>query len=80
MSDTDNMRTTSHLTVTGFNAKHDVGTRVLAFPGSRDGRALMTRTRTPAWYVGSKPCVSVEGYAGGIALSHIEVLSLEVQS
>lgn len=52
-----------------------VGTQVLAWPGSRDGRAMLTRTRTPVWRLnGGDPVVSVEGYAGGIALTHIEVM------
>lgn len=60
------------MTADEFNAAHPVGTRVLAFPGSRDGRALYTRTRTPAWNLSGHPVVSVEGYPGGIALTHIE--------
>ena len=52
-----------------------VGTAVLAWPGSRDGRAMLTQTRTPVWRLGSGDAVvSVEGHAGGIALTHIEVL------
>jgi hypothetical protein len=35
---------------------------------------LDTVTRTPAWTLGGGyPVVSVEGYAGGIALTHIDV-------
>lgn len=67
-------RTTSHGDVEEFNRDCPIGTAVLAFPGSRDGRALMTRTRSTAWLVGREPVVMVEGYAGGIALTHIEVV------
>jgi hypothetical protein len=51
-----------------------VGTCVIAFPGSRDGRALLTHTRSPVWTLGSQPVVAVDGYPGGIALTHIEVV------
>ena len=67
-------RTLNHGGIDEFNAACPVGTAVLAFPGSREGRALMTRTRSTAWLVGSEPVVMVEGYAGGIALTHIEVI------
>lgn len=67
-------RTTSHGDVEEFNRDCPIGTAVLAFPGSRYGRALMTRTRSTAWLVGREPVVMVEGYAGGIALTHIEVV------
>ena len=56
-----------------FNAAHPIGTPVLAFPGTREGRGMLTRTRTPAWTIGEHAVVSVEGYAGGIALTHIIV-------
>jgi hypothetical protein len=47
---------------------------VLAWPGVRDeGKPLRTRTRSSAWLTGAgDPIVSVEGHAGGIALTHIE--------
>lgn len=36
---------------------------------------LVTVTRTPAWALGDgEPVVSVEGYAGGICLAHIDVI------
>lgn len=57
-----------------FNEHHPVGTRVLAFPGSREGRAILTTTRSTAWRVGPEPVVMVNGYSGGIALTHIEVI------
>lgn len=37
-------------------------------------KRLDTVTRTPAWILGhGEPVVSVEGYAGGICLSHVDV-------
>lgn len=61
------------MTANEFNAAHPIGTTVIAFPGTRDGRGMLTRTRTPAWTIGEHAVVSVEGYAGGIALTHITV-------
>lgn len=38
-------------------------------------KRLETTTRTPAWTLGhGEPVVSVEGYAGGICLSHVDVV------
>ena len=62
------------MTADEFNAAHPIGTPVLAFPGTREGRGILTRTRTPAWTIGEHAVVSVEGYAGGIALTHIETI------
>lgn len=56
---------------------HDlpVGTRVLAFGGTRDARAVITVTRSEVWRLGhGVPVVKVAGIDGGIALSHIEVI------
>jgi hypothetical protein len=56
-----------------WNATHPVGTPVHAWPGSRDDKPIATHTRTPAWTLGhGAAVVSVEGYAGGIRLAHIE--------
>lgn len=55
-----------------FNEQHPVGTPVRYWPGIRSGEGRQSVTRTPAWLVSGKPCVSVEGYPGGIALTHIE--------
>ena len=55
-----------------------IGTRVLAFPGTRDGRAMLTTTRSDPWTLPSGDrVVLVEGYSGGIALTHIEVIPTE---
>lgn len=61
------------MTADEFNTAHPVGTPVIAFPGTREGRGILTRTRTPAWNLDNHVVVSVEGYAGGIALTHIIV-------
>jgi len=62
------------VTADEFNAAHPIGTPVVAFPGTREGRGALTRTRTPAWTIGKHAVVSVEAYAGGIALTHIIVV------
>ena len=56
-----------------FNDDHPVGTPVTYWPGAREGEGTRSVTRTPAWLVSGHPCVSVDGYPGGIALTHIEV-------
>jgi hypothetical protein len=63
------------VTAKEFNALYPVGTRVVAYPDSRLGRALVTVTRTEAWTLGhGAVVVSVEGYAGGISLTHVDVI------
>ncbi len=64
-----------------FNAKHPVGTPVRYWPGFRnvpglsDSKAREGATRTVAWLMGGHtPVVSVTGYIGGIALTHVEVI------
>ena len=57
-----------------FNARFPVGTPVLYWPGVREGEGRESVTRSEAWLLGGHtPVVMVEGYAGGIALSHIVV-------
>lgn len=52
-----------------------VGTPVLFWPGARVGEGRPSVTRTPIWKVGSgTEVVSVEGYPGGITLTHIQTL------
>lgn len=71
------------LTADQFNERHPAGTPVTAYPGVRPEdpaakapghRCLETVTRSRAWNLGhGEPVVMVEGHAGGIALSHIDV-------
>lgn len=72
------------LTADQFNARHPIGTPVIAYPGVRPEYAaeiglreyprLQTRTRSRAWNLGhGEPVVAVEGYAGGICLEHIDL-------
>ena len=57
-----------------FNAHHRVGTPVLYWPGTREGDGRESVTRSPAWLMGGhSPVVTVDGYPGGIALTHIVV-------
>ncbi|GAA0853331.1 hypothetical protein ACFQVD_26705 [Streptosporangium amethystogenes subsp. fukuiense] len=63
------------MTADEWNETCPVGTPVLAWPGAREVEPMVTRTRTPAWTLGcGDPVVSVEGWAGGIYLTHIEVV------
>jgi hypothetical protein len=58
-----------------WNARYPVGTPVAAYPGARWDEPLRTTTRTPAWRLhGGDSLVSVDGYAGGIALTHVDPL------
>ncbi|MGW2584542.1 hypothetical protein ACWCYZ_24985 [Streptomyces virginiae] len=67
-----------------WNAKYPVGTPVTAYPGVRpeDPAApsmcttLTTKTRSVAWPLGhGDVVVMVEGYSGGICLTHIDVIT-----
>jgi hypothetical protein len=56
-----------------FNDVYPAGTPVRYWSGRREGVGVESKTRTPAWAIPSgSVLVSVEGYAGGIALSHVE--------
>jgi len=49
------------------------------FGDSDPCKRLVTKTRTPAWELGhGEPVVSVDGYAGGIVLDHVDVVSESV--
>ncbi|WP_371671252.1 hypothetical protein OG985_28700 [Streptomyces sp. NBC_00289] len=70
------------MTADEWNARHPIGTPVIAYPLTRpeDGfpdyfERLETTTRTPAWTLGhGEPVVSVDGYAGGICLTHVDLI------
>lgn len=58
-----------------FNKRYPIGTKVKAWPLTLDDDPLLTITRGKAWELGDgTPVVSVEGYSGGIALTHIKVV------
>ena len=74
---------TTRVTIAGqdidlVNNGMPVGTPVRYWPGVREGEGRESITRTPVWMLhtssGDIPLVSVEGYPGGIALTHVEVL------
>jgi hypothetical protein len=55
-----------------FNRHVPEGSPVLFWPGERVGEGRSSRTRSKAWIMGGHtPVVMVDGYAGGIALSHV---------
>lgn len=55
------------------NLQLPVGTLVHAYPATRDGRRITGKTRSLPWLLGGHtPVVLVEGYAGGIALTHVD--------
>lgn len=55
-----------------FNRVCPEGTPVLYWPGDRRDEGRESRTRSEAWLLGGHtPVVMVEGYAGGIALTHV---------
>jgi hypothetical protein len=58
--------------VAQFNDICPIGSPVLYWPGAFEGEGRTSVTRSAAWLLGGHtPVVMVEGYAGGIALSHV---------
>lgn len=58
--------------VAQFNDLVPVGSPVLYWPGIRSGEGVASTTRSRAWLLGDHtPVVMVEGYSGGIALTHV---------
>lgn len=58
--------------VAWFNEVCPVGSPVFYWPGAREGEPTESVTRSEAWLLGGHtPVVMVEGYPGGIALSHV---------
>jgi hypothetical protein len=61
-------------TADAFTAAHPIGTPVLFWPGERRGPGRRSAIRTPAWVLGhGAVVVSVDGYSGGINLTHVQV-------
>ena len=64
-----------------FNAACPVGSHVLYWPGALKGEPRKSVTRSEAWLLGGHtPVVMVEGYSGGIALSHVMGYSPEAEA
>lgn len=58
-----------------WNDRYLPGTRVRAYPMTRDDAPLTTRTRSRAWPLDcGQAVVLVDDYSGGIALSHVDPL------
>jgi len=58
--------------VAWFNEVCPVGSPVYYWPGVREGEPRKGVTRSAAWLLGGHtPVVLIEGYAGGIALTHV---------
>lgn len=61
------------MSVEEFNAAHPIGTPVTFWPGAREGAGTASTTRSKAFTLGSGDAVvMVEGYPGGIALTHVQ--------
>jgi hypothetical protein len=58
--------------VQDWNRRHPIGTPILYWPGVMEGPGVESKVRSEAWVMPSGVAVAkVEGYAGGIALTHI---------
>jgi hypothetical protein len=56
----------------GWSRLHPIGTPILYWPGVMEGPGVESVVRSEAWVMSSGHAVAkVEGYAGGIALTHI---------
>jgi hypothetical protein len=76
-----NKRQRAEEAVDAFNKQNPQGTPVLFWPGVRLAEPLKSRTRGEAWALPSgEAVVRVEGRAGGIALTHIEVIPSHTES
>jgi hypothetical protein len=59
-----------------WNTSHPVGIRVRYWSMEREGEGKLSRTRSEAWVVCGHACVKVEKAAGGMALSHVEPVTI----
>jgi hypothetical protein len=76
-----NKRQRAEEAAAAFNKQNPQGTPVHFWPGVRLAEPLKSRTRGEAWALPSgEAVVRVEGRAGGIALSHIEVIAVRAES
>lgn len=60
--------------VDAFNERHPVGTPVRYWLGLREGPGSTSRTRSEAALMSDHASVWIEGVAGSVALSHVEVI------
>lgn len=65
------------LSVREWNEQYPVGTKVRYWPGRKEGPGTESKTRSTAWDLCGSPVVMVEGRAGGIALTHVDVIELQ---
>lgn len=55
-----------------WNRTHPIGTEIVYWPGVMEGPGVESTVRSEAWIMPSGTAVAkVDGYAGGIALTHI---------
>lgn len=62
--------------ITAWNTEHPIGTPVLFWPGGHSGTGRPSMVRSAAWDVCGTAVVAVAGYAGGVALTHIQPTTL----
>lgn len=69
----------SKMTESEFNDNYPVGSAFYYAASKKNGRIIHTKTRTHAWTLGhGDVVVSVDGIAGGVAITHLEpVMPLE---
>jgi hypothetical protein len=71
--DTVNNKPIPTLSAEAWNARYPVGTRVAAFPITRDEPPVMTHTISVAWpLVHGGACVRISGYASAVPLTHVD--------
>ena len=58
--------------VAGWNRLHPIGTPVRYWPGFHEGEGRVSTTRSKAWNLNGRALVAVDGYPGGIDLTHVE--------
>ncbi|MGW7329683.1 hypothetical protein ACWGIU_14035 [Streptomyces sp. NPDC054840] len=67
---------TPKVVIDTWNLAHPIGTWVVAYPGARGHRSLITQTRTAAFLTSSgKPAVCLKGYASYIVLTHVDAIT-----
>ena len=59
-----------------WNTSHPIGTRVRYWTMEREGEGKLSKTRSEAWVICGHASVKVNGTAGGVALSHVEPVTI----